>query len=335
MKIKIKTILLGLSLLICLLIMLSGCNKGATIIADDELANGFVKLEIESPALAGNLLNEPARQTLYVYLPPSYNKGDKSYPVLYFLHGYNGYPEVLLSFQEELKGVMSNGNGEFIVVALNGRNKLGGGFYVNSPVSGNWEDYVVKEVVEVIDKRFRTIAEAESRGIAGFSMGGFGAYNLGLKYPQVYQVLYSLCPGAFAEDGLFKAMPQWNQIFRQAYGTAFAPNLEKASPYADIPQLNQSEEDRDIIAKWENGYGNVKEKVEKYSKKSKKLKAIKLEYGTQDYYKWIPEGTIYLSNSLYEKGIEHEIVSFEGGHTLSNRLVRESLLPFFQEHLDF
>ena len=46
--------------------------------------------------------------------------------------------------------------GELMVVVVSGRNALGGSFYVNSPVTGAWEDYVVRDVVGFIDGRYRT-----------------------------------------------------------------------------------------------------------------------------------------------------------------------------------
>ena len=67
-----------------------------------------------------------------------------------------------------------------IVVAVSGVNALGGSSYVDSPVSGNWGSAVVDDVVTAVDTRYRTLARPESRGIAGFSMGGYGALALAM-----------------------------------------------------------------------------------------------------------------------------------------------------------
>lgn len=52
-----------------------------------------------------------------------------------------------------------------IVVGVNGANSLGGSFYVNSPVTGNWEDYLVNDVITYIDTNYRTLAKSSGRGL--------------------------------------------------------------------------------------------------------------------------------------------------------------------------
>ena len=79
---------------------------------------------------------------------------------------------------------------------------MGGSFYVNSPVTGNWEDFITQDVVGYVDSHFRTLAQAESRGITGHSMGGFGALNIAMHRPDVFSAVYSMSPGLFDENGL-------------------------------------------------------------------------------------------------------------------------------------
>ncbi len=61
------------------------------------------------------------------------------------------------------------------MVIVNGYNILEGSFFNNSPITGNWEDFVVKDVVNYIDANFRTLPSADSRALIGLSMGGYGA----------------------------------------------------------------------------------------------------------------------------------------------------------------
>ena len=79
---------------------------------------------------------------------------------------------------------------------------LGGSFYTNSPATGNWENFVVKDVVTYIDSRYRTILRPKARGIAGHSMGGYGALSLAMRYPDLFGCAYAMSPGLFAENGL-------------------------------------------------------------------------------------------------------------------------------------
>jgi S-formylglutathione hydrolase FrmB len=85
---------------------------------------------------------------------------------------------------------------------VNGTNKLGGSFYVNSSVTGDWEDFIAQDVVGYVDSNFRTLAQSESRGITGHSMGGFGALNIAMHRPDVFGAVYSMSPGLFDENGL-------------------------------------------------------------------------------------------------------------------------------------
>ena len=89
-----------------------------------------------------------------------------------------------------------------ILVGVSGDNALGGSFYVDSPVSGRWASAIVDDVVTAIDQQYRTLPTSASRGIAGFSMGGYGALALAMENPDVFGAVYALSPGLFAPGGL-------------------------------------------------------------------------------------------------------------------------------------
>lgn len=286
---------------------------------------------IPAPSLENNMLGEE-EQPISVFLPPTYYDSDERYPTLYYLHGFEQSCYSLQSFYRSIEDQMKSGElEEFIIVSVTGRNRLGGSFYVSSPVTGNWEDHIVNDVINYIDSNFKTIADSESRGIAGFSMGGFGSINLALKHPDVFSYLYSLSPGLFDENGLEKAFENndWNNNFKNAYGAAFSPNTDLPEPYAEIPTFDGSEHDNEIIANWENGFGNLENKLNDYMDKSIELKAIHIEYGKYDSYVWIPEGCRYFSTILNDNGINHELVEHGSGHIINFEIVLESMLPFF------
>ncbi|NOU17587.1 MAG: hypothetical protein HOO91_08515 [Bacteroidales bacterium] len=169
---------------------------------------------IPAPSLSNNLLYIPTEQYIAVYLPPSYDTTEKSYPVVYYLPGFGDYVNYYTQFGV-LQGfflknsmddlINSQQISEMIVVIVNGQHFSGGSFYVNSSVTGNWEDFVVKDVVGYIDKNYRTIKEAKSRAIAGHSMGGFGALNIAMHSPNVFSSVYALAPGLFDKNGLKKS----------------------------------------------------------------------------------------------------------------------------------
>ena len=170
-------------------------------------AGSLVETKVASTALKGNLLGDPAESEVAIYLPPSYALSpERRYPTLYLLHGYITGIEVFgaradtRGFQGmQLAATMDDSirrgaAREMIVVAPNGRNAYFGSFYTNSPVTGSWEDFIVQELVPWIDAKYRTIPRAEGRGIAGHSMGGYGAIMLAIKHPEVFSALYALSP---------------------------------------------------------------------------------------------------------------------------------------------
>jgi S-formylglutathione hydrolase FrmB len=92
-----------------------------------------------------------------------------------------------------LKIAMEKGkSAPFIVVVVNGSGPFGGSFYANSPSTGMWRDYVTREVVPLVDAKFRTIADRGHRMIAGFSMGGFGALDLAFREPEEFGAVWAI-----------------------------------------------------------------------------------------------------------------------------------------------
>ncbi|MBZ0269747.1 hypothetical protein K8I85_16470, partial [bacterium] len=90
----------------------------------------------------------------------------------------------------------------FLLVVVHGRNALGGSFYVDSPVTGNWEQWVAHDVVTYVDAHYRTLEDAASRGLAGDSMGGFGALHMAMRHPDRFGAVYAISPALFDGNGL-------------------------------------------------------------------------------------------------------------------------------------
>ncbi len=222
-------------------------------------------------ALKNNLLGDPAQRNVAVYLPPTYKtSATRRYPTVYLLHGYLsnlqafGTREGIPGYQGMQLATLMDGliatatSKEMIVVVPNGRNAYFGSFYTNSPVTGGWEDFVARELVRWVDGNFRTIAAAESRGIAGHSMGGYGAIMLGMKHPDVFGAFYALSPCCVGLEGdlgpenqawvaaaqvrtrsQLQPRPQSPEEFYTsafiALSAAFSPNPAKPELYIDLP----------------------------------------------------------------------------------------------------
>lgn len=274
------------------------------------------------------------KKNIVIYLPPGYYTSEKSYPVVYWFHGFSESPYFVSNNKNKFSSSMQEeGNSEFIVVGLDG--KTTGSyfsFWSSSSVTGDWEGHVINEIVPFIDANFRTIAKAEARGTAGFSMGGYASINLAFKYPDIFKNVLSLGPGLLRDDGLNEAYETWkyDKPFLEAYARTFAPNPE-AEALGDIPALDGSEEDNAICDKWLDGFGHVAEKVDNYLSLNSPLNKITIIYGEKDYYTWIPKGCRLIDEIMTVKNIEHTMVPLQIGHNIPSGYVEEYFVPFFSE----
>lgn len=160
---------------------------------------------------------------MVVYTPAGYESSKRRYPVLYLLHGMGGDEEAWLATgraAEIMDNLIASGKAEeMIVVMTNGctRHVAAPGYseegmwrpYMSGSMDGSFED-VFDDVVEWVDKVYRTERKADKRAIAGLSMGGFHAMQISKTYPEMFDYV-----------GLFSAA-----IFRGKEGVDIYDNLE-------------------------------------------------------------------------------------------------------------
>ena len=326
-------------------------------------------IDIPAPSLAGDMLGVINEREISIYLPPSYFTSDKRYPVVYFLPGYL-CTAMGLTFPNDVDRLIEDGAiQEMIIVSASGKNELGGSFYVNSPVTGNWEDFIAQDVVGYVDANYRTVPEAGSRAISGFSMGGYGALNLAVKHPDLFSSVYAMSPvlstpdgivdGTFPDDetkmrylermdslvGMHKqdaveaidAMFPADTALPLAYGAAFSPDPDGAPPYAYLPYVlmgGKPVKDEAAWQDWQKGAGGLAAQVEQYKDNWLKLEGIAVNYGTLDELKYIPPGSEYFAQQLQAAGIPVDLTSYVGSHEGDLRLrIRKGLLPYLSARL--
>jgi S-formylglutathione hydrolase len=334
-----------------------------------EIAGRLVELKVSASTLKGNLLNDPAEQSVSVYLPPSYDSSpSRRFPSLYLLHGFlannkawtsNGYQG--MSLQPLMDEVIKSGRiREMIVVVPNGWNAYRGSFYTNSTVTGNWEDYISRELVQNIDTNYRTIARPESRGIAGHSMGGYGAVSLAMKHPDVFSAVYALSPCCLGLEGDFNSdNPAWLQTVRLtsrdqlksrpagpddfyqmafiAISAAFSPNPAKAPFYVDFPFQERDgrlEKNDAAYARWRARMPLYM--VDENKDNLLKLRGIFIDYGQNEQFSHIRLATALFSKALAERSIPHIFEIYEGGDhgNKVRQRVENRMLQFFSDRLD-
>jgi enterochelin esterase-like enzyme/uncharacterized protein YciI len=313
------------------------------------------RIKIYSAALEGNLIGDPAEREVTVYLPPSYKSNPESrYPVLYMLHGFTdtdsqwfGWEDHWINLQTVIEQSLAEGlSKEMIVVMPNAYNRFKGSMYASSATVGDWETFVTKELVKHIDENYRTLADRNSRGLAGHSMGGYGTLRLGMKNPDVFAAIYALSPccmdgGASTDAALMAKLEaitleqiegaNFFEIATLATSAAFAPNPQNPPFYLDLPAKN-GEPRQDVINKIIAN--RTLSFVDQYIPNLKKLKAIAIDAGLQD--RGISEATKSLHEILDSYQIPHVYESYEGDHL--NRIaerIQTKALPFFTKNLTF
>ena len=333
------------------------CTLALALLLPTPLA-GQGRIEIDtlhSRALEGNRLGDSPDREVYVYLPPSYDQAaTKRYPVLYLLHGMTSHPREWLdgSYQGfDLRAAMDSlaGTGaiEYLVVMPHADNAAGGSFYVNSAAFGNWEEFVTGELIPFVDSRYRTIAGRGARGLAGQSMGGFGALFLIEGHADLFASLYAMSPCCLGFVGeLAPGSDAWRQPGRWDWlinplAAAFAPGQrltirpvgDKAPlpvgprPYT-IDSLGNRSSDSDAVNAW-RGFLPL-ERLMRDPAPFRALCAIALDAGRQDQITNVPLGARAFSDALRRLGIRHTLVEYDGGHIdRARERFDQGLLPFF------
>lgn len=144
-----------------------------------------------------------SRKIANVLLPPSYAASENQrYPVVYLLHGLYGHEASWLlkgKAEETISGMMKDGSLRECIVVMPSDGGYGHGtFYINwYDGTGRFEDYFLYDLIPAIDREYRTIPSPSRRAVCGLSMGGYGAFVLTLRNPDVFGAAASIS-GALA-----------------------------------------------------------------------------------------------------------------------------------------
>ena len=352
-QIKMKEFILLLILGLFVNIV-SAQNHSPTIVADS--------LYSESLENDGG---ENTTRTMLVYLPSGYEENtEKRYPVVYYLHGFTSSDSTNLKWFDTGKKLefayQRKKIRPFILVIANQHTSYKGSWYTNSSLTGNWSDFTAKDLVKYIDNKYRTIANRNSRGICGWSMGGHGTIKMAMLYPEVFSCAYALSPAMLtfndqisALSGVFKTIqetPTKEELLKRdffpiamvAAGRAFSPNPDKPPFYADMPFTYDGDNlitHYDILKKWfsQLPYNMLDTYVENFSK----LRAFKIDWGRNESNAnaHIPFTSRMFSEKLEALGIKHYAEEFIGTHgnklwSFDGRMIN-NVFPFFDANLEF
>jgi len=305
---------------------------------------------------------DPVRKML-IYLPAGYDESSSQrYPVIYFLP--NPFEESYrFDFDhKDAQGLFDRAIADgvirsFILVALDMNTPLGSSWFVNSPVTGNWEDFMIEELVPYIDANFKTIANRDSRGIAGIFIGGYGAIRFGMRHPEVFGTVYAMHPvGTGTGVKLSMAIPKWDILTNaksiedvkrdsatQIFTTMFQAHLpDPHRPPLFIDLVARQEGDQVVIdaRRMERFRDNfyLETMIPQYADNLKSLRGLKFDWSRNDTNFDHVYANQAFTRKLNEFGIAHEAEEYNGAFGadwgLDGRLYTDAL-PFFQRHLVF
>ena len=242
---------------------------------------------LESKTIESKVL---AKQVKYsVYLPPDYEMSNRSYPVLYLLHGYTDNETSWIQFgqiNEIADKLIANGTiAPMIIVMPDGGNS----FYIND-ASGKqpYEKMFFEEFIPQIEKTYRIRSQKEFRAIAGNSMGGFGSLIYALLHPNDFAACVPLSSAVITEAEMRKRNQTNDFGLRDLFG-----EIKNDSMPQSFARYNILKMIKDL----------TKEQIEKVN--------FYIDCGDKDFLV-IPNCTLHIA--MTEKQIKHEFRIREGVH---------------------
>ena len=336
-------------------------QKNESIIHKSKLQN---KVFISESLSNSEIGDYPVRK-MQVYTPPGYDqKRAEGYPVVYLLHSEpfseKAYTDMRTwdewvesignlnisfdtdrDFPEEgfrlwIDNLIETGKMEPMIIVMPNAMSYPYGFsmYSNSILNGNFEDFIVYDLVNFIDNRYNTIASNEGRAVIGVSQGGYGAFKFGLKHSDIFgavashsgllvvDAVLSLKDFVLAEnpDGFEGPDPdKFLTSAGYAFSAAWSPNLNKPPYFVDLPfEIKEDEHGvlqidlvPEVVNRWYQH--DVFSLIDTHVDDFKSLKGIYFDVGIDDE---LGTGMLYsdLIERLNEKGINYTFETFEGGH---------------------
>jgi enterochelin esterase-like enzyme len=124
-----------------------------------------------------------------IYLPPGYDETDRSYPVLYLLHGSGDDHTGWVQFgntQHIADKAISEGKAAPMIIVMPDANTRVRGYFNVPDGSFPFEDFFFKELIPHIEKNYRVRSERRYRAISGLSMGGGGTIYYTMHHPEMF-----------------------------------------------------------------------------------------------------------------------------------------------------
>jgi S-formylglutathione hydrolase FrmB len=245
---------------------------------------------IETSTVKSKVLHRDVAYT--VYLPADYTISERTYPVVYLLHGLSGDNTQWLQWGEINRyadKAIAEGTIPPMILVMPNANRS---WYMNSHDGKvRYEDFFIKEFIPAVERAYRIKAEKTYRGIAGLSMGGYGTLMYSLKYPDLFAAATPLSAGVY-DDIEITDMPEseWKRIYGQV--------LDSTLKGKD--RLNNTWNDNSILQLVKGKSADDLSKVRYW-----------IDCGDDDF---LTKGNCLLHLALTQKKVPHEFRMRDGAH---------------------
>jgi S-formylglutathione hydrolase FrmB len=188
----------------------------------------LVFLPLVSTAAKIDSLDIPSAAMKKVYkavvvLPASYSKSKAAYPVLYLLHGgFGHYRDWLVKTPDT--ALLQNLSDQYNLIIVLPEGELFS-YYIDSPIDkgSQFESYIIKDVIPKIDTTYRTNRSSKARTISGLSMGGYGAFYLSARHPELFCAAGSMSCALNPDMMGWKLPPEMANNIKNAFGAIMGP----------------------------------------------------------------------------------------------------------------
>jgi len=224
-----------------------------------------------------------------VYLPPDYETSERSYPVLYLLHGMGDDQTGWIQFGEVLRitnAAIKNGSATPMIIIMPDANTENIGYFNSINNSWRYEDFFFEELMPHVEKKYRIKGTKRFRAVAGLSMGGGGSFMYALHRPDLFS---SACP-------------------LSAYVGPLSINEAKETLTKYFNETNYDESKLASYYEQHNAISLIENSA------AEKLKSVRwfIDCGDDDF---LYEGNSLVHLAMRKKNIPHEYRVRDGGHT--------------------
>jgi enterochelin esterase-like enzyme len=215
----------------CILLFTFGCISSGKKYKGIE-SSKVIKKTFKSKSLKKDM-------NINIYLPKMYNKSIQ-YPVLYLIHGYSDNEDKWipnLQLEKVADRLIENNQISPLIIVMP---QIDNSFGINTSnkknfssnfSSGQYEDYIYKDLVSYIDKKYSTIKNRDGRYIGGLSMGGWAALHTAFIHIDMFSKVGGHSPAFINETWLFPTLEIRNE--RDPIYIASKKDLTKLKVYLD------------------------------------------------------------------------------------------------------